>query len=149
MDVLTRYPCSSKVALPTVDGTSRSNTSFSMDSAEMSIHIRGLLINWGYDRTKAAGYSSHSMKATLLSWCAKAGIAFEVRRMLGYHARPGDKSVVVYSRDAMAEPLRHLALVLRLVQLKEFDPDRTRSGCWPKAPDEETQSGDSSEPWRA
>ena len=61
--------------------------------------------------------------------------------MLGYHARPGDKSVVVYYRDAMAEPLRHLALVLRLVQLKEFDPDRTRSGYWPKAPDEENAVG--------
>ena len=101
-----------------------------METSELAIHLRELLISWGYDIKKAAKYTSHSLKATFLSWTAKAGIDRELQRILGYHAKLGDKTIVVYQRDAMAEPLRQLAVVLRLVRDKEFDPDSSRSGRW-------------------
>lgn len=40
---------------------------------------------------------AHSMKATALSWLAKAMAPEKVRRLLGYHVKPKDKSVVIYS----------------------------------------------------
>ena len=70
------------------------------------------------------------MKATLLSWIANAGGPMKARRMLGYHTKGTDKSTLVYSRDVMAWPLRHLGKTLRLVQKGMFDPDCTRSGYW-------------------
>jgi hypothetical protein len=48
--------------------------------------------------------------------------------MLGYHATPGDLSMLEYSRDAMAGPLRSLAKVIADVRSGHFDPDSTRSG---------------------
>ena len=42
---------------------------------------------------------SHSLKATLLSWSAKAGMPMAARRILGGHAKAGDKAVAEYSRD--------------------------------------------------
>eukprot|EP00971_Amphidinium_carterae_P301183 5983753-Amphidinium_carterae.1 len=50
----------------------------------------------------------HSCKATTLSWCAKAGLALEVRNLLGYHSVKQHGSALTYSRDALAEPLRQL-----------------------------------------
>ncbi len=85
---------------------------FHMETSELAIHLRELLISWGYDIKKAAEYTSHSLKATFLSWTAKAGIDRELQRILGCHAKPGDKTIVVHQRDAMAEPLRQLAMVL-------------------------------------
>eukprot|EP00971_Amphidinium_carterae_P315511 6271280-Amphidinium_carterae.1 len=37
---------------------------------------------------------THSMKNTLLSWCAKAGIAEGCHRLLGRHVKPKDRSVL-------------------------------------------------------
>ena len=56
--------------------------------------------------------------------------------MLGYHSKSTDKSTLVYSRDVMAWPLRHLGKVLKLVQKGLFDPDCTRSGRWTTQQDE-------------
>jgi hypothetical protein len=72
--------------------------------------------------------TAHSSKATMLSWCAKYGLQKNVRRMLGYHSTPGDLSMLEYSRDAMAGPLRSLAKVIAAVRDGSFDPDSTRSG---------------------
>ena len=71
---------------------------------------------------------SHSLKVTALSWMAKAGCSLSVRRSLGHHLDPGAKSATIYSRDAMAPPLRELCRVLQLIASKQFMPDNTRSG---------------------
>ena len=81
---------------------------------------------------------THSCKATLLSWCAKAGVNHTSRRLLGGHAKPKDTSVLEYSRDALAGPLRDLGRVLDLVRSKRFQPDATRSGRWMCADAEKT-----------
>lgn len=75
-------------------------------------------------------YGTHSAKATLLSWMAKAGCSDHDRRLLGGHATQGDTSLLEYSRDALAGPLYRLHRVLRLVGNGTFNPDETRSGRW-------------------
>jgi len=71
---------------------------------------------------------SHSLKVTALSWMAKAGCSLSVRRSLGHHLDPGARSATIYSRDAMAPPLRELCHVIQLIASKQFLPDNTRSG---------------------
>ena len=99
-----------------------------METDEIAIHLRETLIGWGISADEACKYTSHSMKATLLSWIAKAGEPMEAMRMLGYHSKRTDKPFLVYSRDVMAWPLRHLGKTLRLVQKGMFDTDCIRSG---------------------
>ena len=71
---------------------------------------------------------TRSGKVTGLSWMSKVGASDSVRRFLGYHIAPGDKSMATYSRDAAAEPLRQFCKMLLMIRLKQFDPDVSRSG---------------------
>ena len=76
--------------------------------------------------------ATHSGKATVLSWCAKAGMTKSTRRLLGGHVDHADRGVVTYSRDALAGPMRQLQTLYRNIRLGSFDPDATRSGKWAK-----------------
>ncbi|CAE7869934.1 hypothetical protein AK812_SmicGene44293 [Symbiodinium microadriaticum] len=71
---------------------------------------------------------THSCKATLLSWAAKRGLAHGPRRLLGYHVASKDSTMVIYSRDALADPLRQLVSLVQEVSDGKFQPDLTRSG---------------------
>ena len=71
---------------------------------------------------------AHSLKPTLLSWCAKFGLSLAVRRKLGGHAKARDKAVLAYSRDELAEPIRELQRMVAAVRAGSFDPDASRSG---------------------
>ena len=102
---------------------------------------------WMRDLLKLTGHhaqldeiGSHSCKATALSWCAKAGIDIVSRSLLGYHSVKQLGTVVVYSRDIMAQPLRELDRVLEQIRAKEFFPDETRSGRVTKKPTAPGQS---------
>ncbi len=55
--------------------------------------------------------SSHSLKATRLSYLAKRGINHQGRRILGHHVS-GEKMTLSYSRDAASRPLRVLEKLL-------------------------------------
>ena len=61
---------------------------------------------------------------------AKAGVKRSLRKLSGYHADGRDQSMLEYSRDAVAEPMRELLRVLSLVRGGAFNPDVTRSGRW-------------------
>lgn len=74
-----------------------------------------------------AGLSSQGCKATLLSWCAKAGVEPGVRLTLGYHVGASSNTLLHYSRDAQAGPLAQLNSVIRDVVLGRFRPDLPRS----------------------
>ena len=50
------------------------------------------------------GYPLYGLKATLLSWSAEAGLPKSDRRILGGHVKPGDRSVLDYSRAELAAP---------------------------------------------
>ena len=86
------------------------------------------------DITNIEDFGTHSCKATLLSWLAKAGVSKGTRRMLGGHADIRDRSMLEYSRDALAGPLEELAIMLERIAEGCFDPDTTRSGRWRAPP---------------
>ena len=71
--------------------------------------------------------SSHSLKATVLSWMAKAGSDPHHRTILGHHSSQRG-SLEVYSRDMLSAPLRTLEDVLRQIRIGALHPDLTRSG---------------------
>ena len=72
--------------------------------------------------------TSRSLKATCLSWVAKAGVSPPLRKLLGHHVDATELSVNTYSRDLLAPPLRELVRVLSLIASGAFSPDTTRSG---------------------
>ena len=82
----------------------------------------------GMTKTEANMYTSHSLKATSLSWAAKAGLPMSVRRALGGHIKKDEVTPRAYSRDELAAPLRRLAAVYADIRCGVFVPDSTRSG---------------------
>ena len=85
--------------------------------------------------------SSHSMKATCLSYLAKRGINLLDRRILGHHVS-GERVPLGYSRDAASRPLRVLEKVLQEIRNGIFSPDNSRSGRIKKRKLEEPSSCD-------
>eukprot|EP00435_Cladocopium_sp_Y103_P051902 s1922_g16.t1 len=72
---------------------------------------------------------THSCKASLLSMASKFNMSGHSRRILGYHtAGTKESSMLVYSRDAAAGPLRDLCNMLNIIKAGKFLPDQTRSG---------------------
>ena len=103
-----------------------------IEAGQATEWMRHILVKLGFEAATLLNVGSHSCKATLLSACAKAGVPREVRRTLGGHAIPGDRSVDEYSRDVLADPLRQLGLLLAQIRSGEFQPDSSRSGRWKK-----------------
>ena len=91
--------------------------------------LRALLNGVAHNSSVPLG--THSCKATLLSWAAKWAMPHGPRRILGYHSEGRDKSLLTYSRDGMAGPLRLLCKMLQDVKAGRFLPDSTRSGRFP------------------
>ena len=87
-----------------------------------------LLRRCGSSVDDVAQIGSHSLKITLLSWCAKFGVPREARQILGYHIVKGTESALHYSRDEQAEPLRLMIEMLTSVRDQAFFPDNSRSG---------------------
>jgi hypothetical protein len=73
------------------------------------------------------GISTHSLKATLLSWASKAQMDINDRRLLGHHVDSNQISPLTYSRDALAGPLEKLWQVILKVRSGQFDPDESRA----------------------
>lgn len=88
--------------------------------------MRKILVHLGFNSEQVSSYGTHSAKTTTLSWLSKFGSPLELRQLLGYHSTGG--SALVYSRDAMAEPLRELIRVIGAIRVQQFWPDHTRSG---------------------
>ena len=122
------------------DSGSWANVPLSASSA--GIWLRSLLQEAGGPELSRVG--THSMKCTLLSWCAKFGLDPSIRRALGYHTSSADKSINIYARDAMSTPLRELQRVIDSVAGGEFLPDQTRSGYFAAPAAEEFESSSES-----
>lgn len=60
---------------------------------------------------------AHSLKVTLLNWCARAGMDKEVRSVLGHHCSATSGSEVVYARHLQVRPIRKLQMLLRFVRI--------------------------------
>ena len=73
-----------------------------LTSFEACLWLRELLQGAGVSKETAGNVGTHSAKATALSWAAKWGLPNSVRRALGGHVKPKEKSVETYSRDYLA-----------------------------------------------
>ena len=60
---------------------------------------------------------SHSLKATLLNWSARAGLDKEIRAVLGHHSSALHGSDIVYSRELQTRPLRKLQMLLKSIRI--------------------------------
>ena len=96
--------------------------------------------------------ATHSCKSAVLSMCAKYGMEPSARRLLGYHSAGKDKSMLTYSRDTMAWPIRLMEEMIQQINLGSFVPDASRNGYFPtgapadyegKDSDSTSSSGDS------
>jgi len=92
--------------------------------------LKAILRDYGVAPEEAATYSAQSIKATFLAMLAKGGFDKSERRILGYHSKPGDRMVNLYSRNEQAVPLNHLGHMLWWIRAKQFLPDATKSGRW-------------------
>ena len=97
--------------------------------------LRGLLQKQGFSYDDVSPIGTHSCKATGLSWAAKYGLSPSVKRALGYHTAKEDRISHVYSRDAIASPIRDFEKVLEEIRACSFCPDETRSGYFPTEED--------------
>ena len=66
--------------------------------------------------------TSHSAKASMLSWACWAGIPPADRSTLGYHKVQGQSSMRAYSRDALLHPLHQLMMMLAAYRCGKFKP---------------------------
>ena len=69
------------------------------------------------EKLDMSNVGAHSMKATALSWMAKAMVSEKLRRLMGYHVKPKDTSLVIYSRDALAGGLDALMKVIKDIRM--------------------------------
>ena len=91
-----------------------------MTAAEGSLWLREILHTQGF-KGDLEQYSSHSLKATALSWTAKSGtMTYEERLTQGHHCSPKHGMALLYSRDALAEILLYWARPVELLKVFEF-----------------------------
>ena len=119
-----------KVLTPAWDSERGRWTRRRLENDELACWMVAFLTRRGFDKGALENLGTHSCKATMLSWCAKAYVKRSARRLLGYHVEVGDRSMLEYSRDAQAGPLRELEMVLDAIREGRFLPDATRSGRW-------------------
>ena len=101
-------------------------TSRPLSTPEMKLWVRQLLETGGHI-LNSRRITSHSCKTSILSYCAKFGIEWTDRMVLGGHVSHL-KSVIIYSRDSLALPLQKMANMLKAIREGCFQPDNTRSG---------------------
>lgn len=80
---------------------------------EAAVWLRSLLAG----TPQSESFRSHSLKATLLGWAARAGLDKETRAVLGHHCTALAGSEVVYSRDLQIRSIRKLSMMLRRVRV--------------------------------
>ena len=101
-----------------------------MTPSQLNFLVGELFAELGISHGAVRDFTSHGCKATTLSWCAKAFIGLEDRRILGGHSNLGDIMPLEYSRDALAGPLARLESVCNAIRFGHFHPDETRSDRW-------------------
>ena len=98
-----------------------------LESDEAGCWLRLLLGEKTVRSESSRAISTHSMKATMLSFAAKRGHSHQDRLSLGHHVHPYQMADV-YARDAAARDLRLLDSLIREVRSGIFKPDESRAG---------------------
>ena len=102
-------------------------SSAKLSTSEASVWLCEVLKKYSLAPGQLSNVGAHSLKATTLSWMAKYMVPEKVRRLMGYHVKPKDKSVLVYSRDALATGLEALTRIIQDIQQGKFRPDAPRN----------------------
>jgi len=114
--------------MPAWNETTSSWLNRPMTSGESAYFLRELLCLSGMDVAQAATYSTHTLKATALSWAATSGaMTIDERRIMGHHFDSRLAMPLIYSRDALAEIQTKLWRVLDAIRKGYFDPDSSRA----------------------
>ena len=116
-----------------------------LDTDEAGRWLRCLLFGRP-DAIKDRRVTSHSMKATCLSFAAKYGVGISDRLLLGYHTSGDARVALLYSRDSNAHPLRILESALKDIRLDNFRPDSTRFVAKPAVRAEAIEIKDEEDP---
>lgn len=104
-----------------------------MTSQELNKFIHQLFEGSGR-AVGARKLTTHSFKATSLSWCAQHGVSGEHLAVLARHAGATQGATVLYSRDIISAAMRSFVEVLEAIRGQLFHPDRTRSGMLTPVP---------------
>ena len=113
-------------ALPAWNQISNAWASRPMTTGEACTFLREFLSMAGGEIEQDA-CTTHSCKATLLSWMSKANaLNFEDRRLLGHHIPQGSASVLTYSRDEETRLHAEVYKVLDSIKADHFQPDLSR-----------------------
>ncbi|CAE7323885.1 unnamed protein product, partial [Symbiodinium sp. CCMP2592] len=86
------------------------------------------------DASMGVDLKGHSCKHTALSWASKTDMSKDTCAILGHHSLKDRRSVVTYSRDIQAEPLRELCQMYCDIRCGRYLPDMARSGLYAKGP---------------
>jgi integrase len=98
-----------------------------LTSSEVTKFLR-LLFENNENNTGEPRVSSHSLKATALSWASKFGLPIPDKAILGRHASATTEAHAIYSRDlSVASVMKLQDIILRISRL-EFQPDNPRRG---------------------
>ena len=106
---INRRPLGPLLPAPRLDGSFCARP---LSTSEAADWLRALL----HGTKQSESFRSHSMKATLLGWCARAGLDKECRAVLGHHCSALNGSEVIYSRQLQIRALRKLGHILRRVR---------------------------------
>ena len=98
-----------------------------MSTGELTLYLKEFLVASHIELPAEARISSHSMKATFLSWLAKfGGVSLEDRRIAGHHLDAGARSPLTYSRDELCRLMKIFEDVLKAIRAGSFRPDDSR-----------------------
>ena len=100
-------------------------------SNEVTNWVNGILNRLIHDRQP--GFTSHGLKATMLSWASKAGVDEYDRHVLGGHSMKGRQVAATYARDILTGPVKKLEEVIASVRHGNFLPDSTRANMFPRS----------------
>ena len=91
-----------------------------LSTSEASVWLCEVLRKYSLSPGVLDNVGAHSLKATALSWLAKFMAPEKVRRLMGYHVKPKDKTVLIYSRDALAAGLQVLTNIITSIRDRKF-----------------------------
>ena len=107
-----------------------------ISAADVSQRLREVLSKLlNYDEVQ--GYSSHSLKATMLSMFNKYGESdyLDEAQLLRYHVLQGRQSALNYTRDCLAKPMRVFMDMFECVAEGSYMPDNSRGRLFPEFAD--------------
>ncbi|CAE7268093.1 unnamed protein product [Symbiodinium sp. CCMP2592] len=114
-------------SLPAFSEASQSWLERRMSTGELTMYLREFLVASHIDIPSESRISSHSMKATFLSWLAKfGGVSLEDRRIAGHHLDPDSRSPLTYSRDELCRLMKIFEDILKAIRSGHFKPDDSR-----------------------